>query len=376
MKRFKCMVTLFTALIAVVLCFSLVSCGNGAQGVSGVVYDKIYGDKLPELLVKFISLDDWQETKTYPDRDGEFSVSLKPGKYRMEIIDERTEFKYAKLTKGYVIEEGKWIENEKIEVDIIVKTFISGQVLENGTKKPIPGAKITLGDKTMTTDKQGRYEFKYIRPGNTHLMIEAKGYAPNENLYNVSSGQSIEDFFLTKALDIGNAKIKSVHDILSYRVEIAQGTDKDNIKSAIKMTVNNLPFALEVESPEGDGRYVLSGAFLKNNGVYEKTTEDAFKKLKQHYFDFDIFLKSAIDQFHSQKVKENNVAAVPYDQFSVIPYPLSLTIDSKKYDATFYIIFDGPNKGFPIKLTLSRSGEYKEISLSLFNDVSNIIKEP
>lgn len=375
MKRTKYAVTTMALVIALVSILALSSCGKGAQGVSGNVYDKIYGDKLPFLTLKFTNLDDRSVETTKPNNNGDYNISLTPGKYRFEVLDERTDFKYARYVKGFVIEEGKWLQ-EDVPADPIVKTFVYGQVLENETNKPIPGASITMGDKTVTTDKEGRYEFKYIRPGNTHLKIEAKGYAAYEIIYNTSEGETIEDFKLTRSSDEGNISIKSLRNILSYRVEIAKGKNKDSISSATKITVNNLPFALDIESPKGAGRYVLSGSYFNKDGKLEKTTEDAFKELKQEYYDYDNIFQSAIDQFHALKIKTSNASPIMLGNYNVSPYAFTVTINNSKYDATFYIVSDGPNKGYPLKLVLSKDGDYKDITVSMINDPTNIIQEP
>lgn len=375
MNRTKCVVATMTLVIALVSILALSSCGKGAQGISGNVYDKIYGDKLPFLTLKFTNLDDRSVETTKPNNNGDYSISLTPGRYRFEALDERTDFKYARYVKGFTIEANKWLQ-EDVQADPIVKTFVYGQVLDSMTNKPIPGASITMGDKTVTTDKEGRYEFKYIRPGNTHLKIEAKGYTIYEIMYNASEGETIEDFKLTKSSDEGNMAIKSLRNILSYRVEIASGKSKETISSATKIIVNNFPFALDIESPKGTGRYILAGAYLQKNGKFEKTTEEAFKELKQEYYDYDTIFQSAIDQFHAQKIKTNNASPIMLGNYNVSPYTFTVTINNSKYDATFYIVSDGPNKGYPLKLVLSKDGDYKDITVSMLNDSSNTIQEP
>ncbi len=375
MNRTKNVVLTVGLLLAFISVLALSSCGNGAQGVSGNVYDKIYGDKLPFLTLKFTNLDDRTVETTKPNNNGDYSIALTPGRYRFEVLDERADFKYSRYVKGLTLEEGKWL-NEDVQVDPIVKTFVYGQVFDKVTNKPVPGASITMGDKTMTTDKEGRYEFKYIRPGNTHLKIEAKGYTIYEIMYNTSEGETIEDFKLTKSSDEGNMAIKSLRNILSYRVEIAKGKNKDSITSATKITVNNLPFALDIESPKGTGRYVLSGSYFNKNGKLEKTTEEAFKTLKQEYYDFDALFQSAIDQFHALKIKTSTASPIMLGNYNVSPYSFTMTAGNSKYDATFYIVSDGPDKGYPLKLVLSKEGDYRDITVSMLNDPTNTVQEP
>jgi len=374
MKRTKCtlaVIALFSALVSILV---LSSCGRGAQGASGNVFDKIYGDKLPFLTLKFTNLDDRTVETVNPNNNGDYSVSLTPGRYRFEATDERTDFKYARYVKGLNIEEGKWL-TEDVPADPIVKTYVYGQVLENISNKPIPGASITMGDKTMKTDKNGKYEFKYIRPGSTHLKIEAKGFTTYEIMYNASQGETFEDFRLTKAEDEGNLMVKSLRNILSYRVEIATGKNKDSISSSTKMTVNNLPFALDIESPKGTGKYILSGAYIQKDGKLVKTTEESFKDFKQEYYDFDNLFISAIEQFNALKIKTANDLPIALGNYKVSPYAFTITTGNSKYDATFYIISEGPNKGYPLKLVLSSEGNYKDISISMLNDPSNTVQQ-
>ena len=371
---FKSLATVI-ALVMTVAAFASCGIDGKAQGITGNVYDKVYGDKLPFLKIIATSLDDKSVETATANQNGDFSIGLDPGKYRFEILDERPDFKYTRFVQGINVEQGKWFKVDA-GVDPVVKTFVHGQVLDKDTKIPLPNATIMFNDAKRVTDKNGKFEFKYIRPGNTFVKVEVKGYAPLETYYTISEGETIEDFSVIKSIDLDNVRIKNIHDILSYKVSIALGTTNENITSSTTITINNLPFAMDIESPKGSGRYVIGNAYISNKGKLEKATEKAFESLKNEYYEFDKLIKAAIDQFNEQKIKENKLDTIEVADFVTVPYKYSLSYENSKYDATIYIIFEGPNKGYPVKLTLSKPGFYKDITISTFNDPENILTPP
>ena len=71
--------------------------------------------------------------------------------------------------------------------------FVSGTVFDQVTQRGIPGAKVSTGVLTTTTDATGHYEFSKIIPGNYSLKAEAVGHNPvTTSLFSVGACQVVQ----------------------------------------------------------------------------------------------------------------------------------------------------------------------------------------
>ncbi len=61
-------------------------------------------------------------------------------------------------------------------------------VLDRETKKPLPGAKVSLGEQTAQSDQQGKASFSQLPPGPVGLKVSLDGYNPGEEAAQVAAG--------------------------------------------------------------------------------------------------------------------------------------------------------------------------------------------
>ncbi len=361
------------ALLAMVV-VGAASCG-GSTGVRGKVSDEIYGDPVPGLTVKAQNLDNFSlpQEKAEVGSDGSYSLSLEPGKYRLEIVDERSTFEYVRHLEPIKIENG-WLEKD-IKVEPIVKTWLHGKVIEGETKKPIVSAKITIDGQTNTTDKNGGYEFKYIRSGEKGIEITASGFANYKRSYRLSKGETVEDFEMKPSIVIEKAQIKDITTLLSYRVEIAKGTSKENVKESTKMIIVHMPFTFEVVSPNGEGRFLIMEQYMKKGEKWAKVDPKEFAPLRKIYDDYSKDFANIEKQFNAIKATPSKEPVV-MENLNVVSYAFDAKLKGFTWKANFWIVYDGPYMGYPIKLVLEKPGDYTEFNMSMFNDKDNLLGPP
>ncbi len=350
------------------------SCG-GSTGVRGKVSDEIYGNLVPGLTIKVQNLDDFSipQEKVEVGSDGSYSLSLEPGKYRLEVVDERQNFEYVRHLEPIKIENG-WLEKD-VKVEPIVKTWLHGRVIEGETKKPIVGAKITIDGQTKTTNKNGGFEFKYIRPGEKGIEITAFGFANYKRSYRLSKGETFEDFEMKPSIVIEKAQIKDITTLLSYRVEIVKGSSKENIKESTKMIIIHMPFTFEVVSPTGEGRFLMTEQYMKKGEKWVKVDKKEFAPLRKIYDDYSKDFADIEKQFNATKAMPSKEPAV-MGNLNVVSYAFDAKLKGSTWKATFWVVYDGPYMGYPIKLALEKPGDYTEFNLSMFNDKDNLLPPP
>lgn len=80
---------------------------------------------------------------------------------------------------------------------------VAGIVVDE-TNQPVPNAKATLGhafgepENNLTTDAEGRFQFRNGRPKETYLTVQAAGFAPQDRKITPQSGAADERFVLNK----------------------------------------------------------------------------------------------------------------------------------------------------------------------------------
>lgn len=94
-------------------------------------------------------------------------------------------------------------------------TVVEGYVYYKGkgTRSPLKGAEVTIGDKITKTDKNGRFYFKAIGIGKNNITIKKTGYEEINELLTVKEDEKI-DYYLNKIADPNAPHIKSVHNTM------------------------------------------------------------------------------------------------------------------------------------------------------------------
>lgn len=364
----------FTFAVLFLMVATLSSCGV-SQGIKGKVTDKIYGDPVNAVTVTLQNLDDMalEPITTQVNEKGEYEVSVNPpGRYRIEVEDKRNNFQYVKFIRAVKIEEDK-IEQLDVRIEPIVKTFIHGQVLAKDTGKPVEGAKIRFDSEEVATGKNGIYMLKYTRPGPRVVTIEAKGYATYKQNYNLSQGETIEDFKISPSAMADKPIIKNLTDLISYQVEIVTGPNSENVSSSTKMIVNHLPFGLKVTNKNGTGLLNLTDQFIKKSGKYEKVSQEEFQAFRKEYDSFSAFYNEVVTRIASGKDIETSKEPDIIGEFNAIRNTFKFGYSGKNYNATTWIVYEGPFLGLPAKIVIERPGDYIEFNFSLFNAIENSI---
>lgn len=364
----------FTFAVLFLMVATLSSCGV-SQGIKGKVTDKIYGDPVNAVTVTLQNLDDMalEPITTQVNEKGEYEVSVNPpGRYRIEVEDKRNNFQYVKFIRAVKIEEDK-IEQLDVRIEPIVKTFIHGQVLAKDTGKPVEGAKIRFDSEEVATGKNGIYMLKYTRPGPRVVTIEAKGYATYKQNYNLSQGETIEDFKISPSAMADKPIIKNLTDLISYQVEIVTGPNSENVSSSTKMIVNHLPFGLKVTNKNGTGLLNLTDQFIKKSGKYEKVSQEEFQAFRKEYDSFSAFYNEVVTRIASGKDIETSKEPDIIGEFNAIRNTFKFEHSGKDYNATMWVIYEGPFLGLPAKIVIERPGDYIEFNFSLFNAIENSI---
>jgi hypothetical protein len=77
-------------------------------------------------------------------------------------------------------------------------------VAERDTNKPLAGAEVMVGDKTMTTDDKGMARFEGLNPGPQAIAVKLAGYQPGSEAASVVAGKTAE---LTVVMTPEKAKV-------------------------------------------------------------------------------------------------------------------------------------------------------------------------
>lgn len=364
-------------LLIVAACLVIVSCGGIKQGIKGKFTDKIFGDPISGVDVKIVAYDS-QKLDSYPVKlndDGTFEMSLEPGNYRIEAVDDRQEYVYGRIIEPFKVKEGSVYEHE-YQMDPIVKQWIHGTITDKDTKKPIAGATLTFNKFTGTTDKNGNYVIKNYRPGIVKLEVKAKGYAPLTKDYRLSPGESIEDFELSKASQIEGATVKPLSDLLSYSIQTSKGASEADITSMDAITINNLPWATKIESGK-DVVYQFTGRYYNFDGKnYKEISKDAYEKISKPTLDDHMaMIKSSFEKFNTLK-KSLSTDVIKLESANLVSYKFTNNYQGTDYNCELMLYFDGALAGYASSLTMSTSNQYIKFEFQNINQPANTINIP
>jgi len=108
------------------------------------------------------------------DKDGKFSLVLKPGKYNVHA-----EFQ-GKSSQAQAIEIKNGAINELKEPLKVTGLAILTGTVKTSDEKPLVGASVTLGAVSNTVDKDGKY-YMVVLPGEQVLKVTYKGFSKTVN---------------------------------------------------------------------------------------------------------------------------------------------------------------------------------------------------
>ncbi|MEZ4813296.1 MAG: hypothetical protein R2883_07485 [Caldisericia bacterium] len=373
---------LFIVVITVVAIFA--SCGF-SQGITGNIYDSIYGTKITKdsgVTIILKSLDNTRvpEIEIIPSKNGTYKIEAKPGRYRIETDD--PDLNYKRFIQAVEIGEG--VMEFDIPTEPIVKTWIHGLVAEvqpgktaeEDYKTLIGGAVIEIDGKTSVTDENGNFEIKYIKSGLKKVSIIADGYKPYNKAYNLSKGETIEYFELEPVIDKDQSLVSSVTNLISFKAEILKGSSSKNISDSYMTTLITMPYTLEVENSGNKYRLNMGELHLFDEATKEFTKSEDPDSEVIDFVKSSFELLTDVGRFVSNSTDMKIGATIGnLSGYSCSPYNFKYIDDENgfEYDATLWVITDGKLETYPIKLTLfdESKNEYLEINLFGFNSPEN-----
>lgn len=107
----------------------------------------------------------------------------------------------------------------------------------NGTRSPLAGAEVTIGDLVKTTDKTGKFKFNGVPLGKNSIVIKKDGYEELNELLSVSKGANI-DYYLNAIPDPNSPHIKSVsNNLFTTKNGNATVIPEEKIEGSIQFTI-------------------------------------------------------------------------------------------------------------------------------------------
>jgi hypothetical protein len=136
---------------------------------------------------------------------------------------------------------------------------VEGLVRNAATGQGIPGASVSAGGRSATTDGNGRYTLTGLAPGQTQVTASAGGFISDTANVNVpASGNATQTFGLTQALGGGQTRIvltwgQTPRDLDSHFYAPSGGRVAE-IYFGNKGNLNSAPFVnLDVDDTNGNG---------------------------------------------------------------------------------------------------------------------------
>lgn len=150
---------------------------------------------------------------------------------------------------------------------------LRGQVVERGSKRPIPGATVDVNDGAAlaTTDEQGRFEATDLPVGQVKVVVVDSSHERFETTETIEEGKATEVTYYVlrrptspyEANIIGKRERKEVSTVAISKPELERipGTSGDTVK-----VVQNLPGV--ARSPYGTGQLLIRGGYTNESLTY------------------------------------------------------------------------------------------------------------
>jgi TonB family protein len=148
---------------------------------------------------------------------------------------------------------------------------LRGVVVERGTREPLARVAVMVGDATVHTDREGRFEILGLPPGQVTVIALDPGYHRFETEEALEEGKALEvRYYLRRseadpyeAVVVGQREKKEVTSVTLTSGEVTRvaGVSGDTVK-----IVQNLPGV--ARAPGGFGMLVVRGGNPTDTGVY------------------------------------------------------------------------------------------------------------
>jgi TonB family protein len=148
---------------------------------------------------------------------------------------------------------------------------LRGVVVERGTREPIAGVAVSVGDATVHTDREGRFEMGALAPGKVKVVAFDAAHQRFETEETLEAGKALEVRYylrpapkdLYEAVVVGQREKKDVTSVTLTSGEVGRlaGVSGDTVK-----VVQNLPGV--ARAPGGFGLLVVRGGNPTDTRVY------------------------------------------------------------------------------------------------------------
>lgn len=187
--------------------------------VRGMIVDGESGKGIPGARIVIDS------RATIADRNGRFKVTGVPtGK---AII-------YARARKYITSTESALINNDREIIVILNQKIETGELtgtIWDGDGNTVTGAKITIAEKTVTSDYKGMYHFEQLPPGTQEMIVTAAGAEGYSRMLEIAPVPQNHDVILTSLIN---------HGVLSGTIINSDGEPQEGVsiiaESAITRT--------------------------------------------------------------------------------------------------------------------------------------------
>jgi TonB family protein len=148
---------------------------------------------------------------------------------------------------------------------------LRGVVVERGTREPLAGVAVTVGDASAQTDREGRFEIAGLAPGPASVVAFDPGYRRFETEETLEAGKATEVRYHLRrgprdpyeTIVVGQREKKEVTSVTLTSGEVSRiaGVSGDTVK-----VVQNLPGV--ARAPGGFGMLVVRGGNPTDTRVY------------------------------------------------------------------------------------------------------------
>jgi TonB family protein len=151
------------------------------------------------------------------------------------------------------------------------RAVLRGVVVERGTREPLAGVAVSVGDASAHTDREGRFELAGLAPGTAKVVAFEPGHERFETEETLEAGKAVEVRYylrpgvrgLYEAVVVGQREKKEVTSVSLTSGEVTRiaGVSGDTVK-----VVQNLPGV--ARAPGGFGLLVVRGGNPTDTRVY------------------------------------------------------------------------------------------------------------
>jgi len=105
---------------------------------------------------------------------------------------------------------GEEISSKAFVVKVLYQEQVNGSVKIYGINKPLPGALVRVGEKTVLADAQGQFSFSFDTPGSYMVAVGASGFIGQEKEITLPYADSLDFALMNPTLEVNPKAYSSV----------------------------------------------------------------------------------------------------------------------------------------------------------------------